>query len=160
MAKLPVFPISSTVMFSQYKAVGVRFLKFNELSDTQYTIFTDIKDLKEGDLVVADTQYGPSVAQVTQVDGLSKFDRDKASRLIISKINMKKVSKKYDKMKKLTELRAALQARREEMEDIAVLRLLAETDPKAKEMMDDLFKLTGDVTYQITDKKKEDTDGH
>lgn len=155
MAKVQTFPIQSNVMFSKYKAVGIKFPNYGNLDGKQYTIFTDI-DVKVDDYVVADTTNGPAVAVVTQTTGLTKFDRDKANRLIISKINMKKVQKKYDAMVQLQELRQQLQERKEEMEEMAVLRLLAQTDPHAKKMMDDLFKLTGDITYQITNEKEKD----
>lgn len=151
MAKSPIsnLGISGSVMFSRYKAIGVKFTKFNTLSEKQYTTFTDIKGLVEGDMVVCDTQCGPSVAVVTQIDGLSKFDKDNAERLVISKINMKKVQKEYKKMKELQELRSSLQERKAEMEEFAVLRLLAEKDPTAKAMIDKMFKLTGDATFQL-----------
>ena len=82
MAKISTFPIQSNVMFTRYKAVGIKFPNFGDLGSKQYTIFTDL-DVKEGDYVVADTDTGPSVAVVTQTMGLTKFDRDKANRLII-----------------------------------------------------------------------------
>lgn len=82
-----------------FNVVRVQFPK--DVSDSQYSskeysYFTDLSDLKEGDMVVVDTQFGYRVAKVAGLFG----NENQANKWVVCAINTSAFEKKLNDLKR------------------------------------------------------------
>jgi hypothetical protein len=114
-------------------------VKFDKGTNTEkgYDYKTDL-DLKVGDKVVVDTQFGLSIATV-HMSTSTKLD--KATKFVVTKIDLDEHEERVEKAKKAEEVRELMEARLKEIEEIKKYEELAKDDPKMAELVKQLKEL-------------------
>lgn len=137
-------------MFKKYFPIIVNFRDNfeTEFKSKDYSYLTDIEDIKVDDLVVVDTVYGPQIGKVKQIRGVAKMWADRATKLAFMKLDLDKLEESKETLARITELKSELRSRKEEMEEIQLLQLMAATDPTAKQLLAQLAELTGDESFK------------
>lgn len=114
-----------------------------------YSYFTDIEDLKVGDLVVVENNGEFKVVTVVKTIGLTKTQTNNATKWIVSKIDITGYIDKLRKMELVQEIKNELHKRKEEMQEYLLFKQLAETDPKIKDLLSELEKVDPTLVPQI-----------
>ena len=109
-----------------------------------YSFLTDI-DVKPGDQVIVPSAGIPKVAVVEKIFGLSRDAHNKAATLIIAKLDMSDYDDRVALVEKANELKTRLAERKQQFEEREIYRLMAENDPEARMLMDELNKIEGNV---------------
>lgn len=104
------------------KFVNVTFDTNN--SGKLYAFRNDIEDLAIGDKVVVDTQYGFGIATVKELHEHLSL----GTKFIVQKIDTDAHKKRLAKVERLAELKAKMEARRKEVEELEVFRFIAKED--------------------------------
>jgi hypothetical protein len=120
------------------KVVRVQFCGSFDTDRKNYSYLTDIDDIVVGDVVVVSSGPGLGVAKVKHV-GLA----GRAANWVIQKVDMDSHRKREERVARIAELKNALQLKKEQFDEVAVFQILAEMDPEAKNMLDELSALTG-----------------
>jgi len=102
----------------------------------KYEFKTDI-ELQVGDKVVCDTAMGYTVADVVEI----KEDSSIAKKWIVSKIDLTAHLIRLEKEKKLAEIKAKLDRKRKEIEEMQILQLLAERDSEFAVLLEEYIEL-------------------
>lgn len=97
----------------------------------QYEFKTDL-DLKKGDLVVCDTSIGYSVGEVIN---LLEEITNKATKWLVCKVDLENHKARLVKEAKLKDLKAKMEKRRKQLQDIQVYELLAKDDPEMASLL-------------------------
>lgn len=115
--------------------IGVKFDDFPY--SKEYDFKYDKDDLKVGDVVVVDTSRGLQVAKVTTITKLAAGETySKATKWVIQKIDLTEHNARLERERKAAELKKQLEARRKQLEDIAIYEVLAKEDPKMAELLE------------------------
>jgi hypothetical protein len=133
------------------KVIGVKFANDdNKLTSKTYSYYTNDPNIKVGNaVVVAVGSRGkevPTIAFVTQAEGLSKAQIANAKKWIVSTVDLTEYRANQEREDKITEIRNQLHQRKEEMEDLLFYKTLAETDPTMKTLLVELQELDSSVT--------------
>lgn len=96
-----------------------------------YAFKNDIEGLAIGDIVVVDTRFGVSIAYVQEFVVESKV----ATKFIIQKVDLEAHTERLEKEKKLAEMKAKMEARRKELQELEVYQVLAKGDPVMAKML-------------------------
>jgi hypothetical protein len=92
--------------------------------------------VKVGSWVVVEATDGTfSCAKVHKTEGLSKAERDKASKWIVSVVDIAEYRERQRREVALQAVKDELRQRREEMEDIILYQQLAQSDSVIGELM-------------------------
>lgn len=102
-----------------------------------YEFKTDIEDLHVGDYVVVDTSSGINVARVVEIKDYS----NKATKWVIQKLDMTKHQERLEKEKKLKEIQAKMEARRKQLQELEIYRLLAKEDAEMAKLLEEYTSL-------------------
>lgn len=103
------------------KTIGARFdtstyaKTYNFLADIELTV---------GDKVVVETQHGLSVATVVEVHERIK----QASKFVVQKVDTEAHAKRVERESKRRELKEKMEARRKQLEEVNIYRILAKED--------------------------------
>lgn len=117
----------------------VRFI--NAYTGTSYSFLNDIADLEVGDLVVVDTSNGYGLAKVESF----KATDIKAKKWIVQQVDVAAHKARLEKQTQIKSIRAKLEQRRKQIQDVQVYALLAQNDPEMAEMLSTLIALEGNV---------------
>lgn len=123
-----------------YKTVAVKFLSHDEYgrtNDKAYNYLTFDESLQVNDLVVVRTSSGFAVAQVAEFKEYSPY----AKSLIVDKVDMTRYNEETEKINRVQELRAKLEAELAEEQRLAVYREAARSNPRIQELLDELESL-------------------
>ena len=105
-----------------------------------YNFLTDISDIKKGDMVVVETTTGSlSIVNVIEVEEGITYP---AKRWIVDKIYLDAHKLRIAKTKQLAEVKKKLDAKKKELQDIAICEMLAEKDPEFREILAEYKALT------------------
>jgi hypothetical protein len=97
-----------------------------------YDFITDIQELTVGDVVVVESSLGLGLATVVAVcDEVTA----KAKKWIVCKVDMEAHNKRMAKTEELKQLKAKMEARRKQLQDIQVYAILADNDSKMAELL-------------------------
>jgi len=108
-----------------------------------YFVKADV-EVKEEDFVLIWVRNTPSLAQVTRVTGISKAERDKATKVIGGVVGgLEDWKADMEALKKYMELRSKLNEMREQYDEMQVFTLLAQQDPDAKSLMNEMAAMLG-----------------
>lgn len=110
--------------------------------DKEYAYCTDILDIKQGDCVVVDTQYGAKTANVSKVKGLSKQARSLASKWVICRVDLEEFKKRLEKYELISEIEAEIEEEMRSQARIDYYRRAAETSPRIAELLQSLETLS------------------
>lgn len=120
-----------------FNIVKIQYLNSDKPSDYQYANFDP--ELKGGDLcVVKSLNHGLGLARVIEVIDQNDV---KTVREIVAKVNTTDYDFRVKARKDVAELKAKMEARAKELQDIALYRLLAEKDSSMKELLDSYTNL-------------------
>ena len=117
--------------------VQVKFV--NGYGYKEYNFKCDVPDIKVGDMVVVESSNGLSVAKVTKIDPENTYS---ATKWVVSKVYMEEYTARVEKEKKLAEVKKRLNAKKKELQDIAIYEMLAEKDPEFREILAEYKSLT------------------
>ena len=100
----------------------------------QYCYLTDITDLKKGEYVAVETQYGINVAIFEKYSN-TQNDRDLATAWIIQKIDVASLVNKKEKLVALNAIKDKLDSRKKEIEERKIYEMMAKDDPDMAELL-------------------------
>jgi len=121
--------------------VGVKFDDRGTLSEKTYCYFTDIENLLVGDWVVVVVNHTPKTAVVTLTSGISKSDRDKACKWIVSKIDLHEYELKLKKQELISEIENELDEQMQKVQRYEMFKMCAKSSPKMQELLKSLSDL-------------------
>ena len=104
-----------------------------------YTFLTSDETLEVGDKVVAETVHGLVIGTVKGY----AIDNAKATKWIIQKIDMSAHEERQANKKRVAAIKKKLAARRKEIEEQEVLKLLAAKDEEFAELLNELNQIEG-----------------
>ena len=107
-----------------------------------YSYLTDF-EVKPDDKVVIPDAGNLRVAVVRKVYGLSRDAINKASTLVICLVDTDDYKERKARVDKAKELKTRLETIELDFESQEIYRLMAESNPRAKALMDELNKLEG-----------------
>ncbi len=110
--------------------------------DKEYYYFTDL-DLAIRDLVVVRTGAEYKVVRVVATEGFTALERAKCAKWIVQKVDLLGYEKRLEKENLIQEMKAKLRERKEQMEELAIYRMLAKDDPTMGDMLNKLAELEG-----------------
>lgn len=117
-------------------------IKFKETPFKSYHFLTDLEDLKVGDLVVVDTRNGFQLAEVEKYVTSKKLDSlDINGKWVVQKIDMEQHFARVAKEKKMAELKAKMDSRRQQIQEYQLLVLMAKEDAGMKVLLDEYTEL-------------------
>lgn len=124
---------------------SVRFindLEKQRRTEKVYHYLTMIIDLKEGDLVVVETQYGYAVAEFVEYLDVT---RKKANSYIIQKVDTSLINTQKEQQRKIESLKHKIDEKAKEALQRKKLNELAQDDAELKTLLDTLDSLEGNV---------------
>lgn len=111
---------------------NIKYLDSDKTSIYNYANFDP--ELKEGDLcVVKSLNHGLGLARVTEIVNTNDA---KTPREIVAKVDTHDYDFRVASRKNAAELKAKMQERAKQLQDIALYQMLAEKDPEMKELID------------------------
>lgn len=108
-----------------------------------YSYYTHIA-VKEGDPVVVAVPTGLDkdihyrVAYVTATEGLSQSELNRASKCIVSKVDVEEHERVMLQLKTVKELKLKLKQRKEQLDEAIIYAQLAKSDPEMQAMIETL----------------------
>lgn len=109
------------------------------MSAKEYDFWTNIPDLKKGDLVACDTVNGIVLGSVIGY----AVQSIKVNRWVVSKINTRTHEMRIAREKEIAEVKRMMAARRKKLEDIHIYEMMARTDTEMAELLHKLNMLNG-----------------
>lgn len=128
-----VVPMSTSSLVKK-STVTVAFVG----SDKEYSYFTDIEGLKQGDLVVVDTMYGYKTANIVKVRGFSKAQRDAAGKWIVCKIDTKAFDEKLQRYALVSEIEQEIEEEMKSQARVEFYKKVAKDNPRVQELLTQL----------------------
>lgn len=139
-------------MFGEYKTAQVSFMdnEQNLVCAAKYALYDNYA---VGDVVVVKTgHHGLAIAKIASIDAPSaRTARVANGREIITKVDMDAYNSRVEARNRAAELKAAMDARINQLQRMAVLELFSEKDPEMKVMLDEYKALTGDKGRAVED---------
>ena len=111
----------------------------------QYSFLTTIDDLKNGEFVVVNSAGQLQVARVVQTKGLSQNQINRASAWIVNRVDMSAHVATLKKQELVQEVRNKIKQRRDEMEEMVLLKTLAVGDENIRGLLTELAELDPDA---------------
>lgn len=128
-------------MFEDFVVVGVKFL---DGSNTDKEYFYALYEWVEvGDLVVVQTgHHGIALAKVSSI-GEGAKDMVKHGREVISRVDVSAYKSRVDRRTEIARLKAEMDKKVKELQEVAIYEMLAEKDPSLASMLSDFKRLVG-----------------
>lgn len=141
------------------KPCKVVTVNFSKLNVKEYAYKTDL-DLEVGDLVVVpvdnvNSPLGFTVATVSQVEGITPYRAKKATKYIVSKVDLEEYDKLVEQEKIVQEIKNQLHKRKEEAQEMMIYQSLAQTDPEIKALLVRLSEYDESAKLLLEDPAKE-----
>lgn len=114
-------------------------VKFDDLPRSKEYAFATFIEVKVGDLVVVDTINGFTIGTVTNLTGA--LPDNKVLKEVVDVIDVSAFNVRKEKAEKMAKLKAKMDKRVKELQDIAVYEMLAEKDPELATMLTELKEL-------------------
>lgn len=119
------------------KIIGVKFAD----NDTEYC-FACYDEVAVGEFVVVDTRYGAKVVQVTSDPYEGFYDTTNHElKEVICKVDFSNFFERRAKAERLKEIKAKMDHKVKQLQDLAIYEMLSEKDPELKGMLDELKEL-------------------
>lgn len=109
-----------------------------EWNEKEYHYKTFLTDLKEGDLVVVETTYGPTVAKFIKYVAKAQVN---SLKFIVQKVDTEAFEEAKERHKKKADLIETIEQRAAELRKLKELESLASQDDELKALLDELKKL-------------------
>lgn len=114
-------------------------VSFDEYS-RNYSYKTNLTDLQQGDLVIVPTR---DTFKIGTFEEYMEED-SKATRWLVSKVDFTEYNSILEKEKKLKEIKDKMDKRKETLEQKAIYKMMAESDPSMKDLLMEYEQLEGD----------------
>ena len=101
----------------------------------KYNYLTDIKDLKEGDLVVVHARNDFALGYFVEYCDITETPETK---WITDKVDTTKHFKRIENKKRVEEIKTKLEIERKKVEELQVYEILAERNPEMKSLLEEL----------------------
>ena len=118
---------------------GAKTVEVKHVSSGRSGIFYTDLDLQVGQTVVYESENGMHVGVVTNADP----DAVSAQTWIVDIVDMTAHEQRIERTKQAKKLKAKLDAKRKQFQDIELLRLIAANDPETAAMLSEYTKLIG-----------------
>lgn len=102
---------------------------------SEYSYFTDIKDLKKDDVLVVDTQYGPAIAKFVGYTSNIKSVAN-ATKWIIQKVDLENHKKRLQAIEQKAMLIEEMRNLRDTHLELELFAKLAESNPVMKSLLE------------------------
>lgn len=123
---------STTIMEGNYRIVEVLFIEGNNTGKS-YPYACYDPTIEIGDICVVKTgHHGYSLAKVHEI--LTSTDEE-VTREIVCKADFSEYNKRVENRKRMAELKALMNARAKQLQDVALFKMLAESDPDMANML-------------------------
>lgn len=103
-----------------------------------YSFLNDIEGLAVGDKVVADTTRGLQVGTISKI---SDTPINKATKYLVQKVDLEKHEARKAKAKQQAELKKKMEARRKQLQENEIYRILAKEDEEMAKMLEEFDNL-------------------
>ena len=118
-------------------------VKFKETPYKEYHFLTEYDDLKPKDLVIVDTRNGFQIAEVQgYVTGRKLDSLDLNGKWIVQKVDWEQHYARVAKEKKMVELKAKMDSRRQQIQEYQLLVMMAKEDAGMKALLDEYDELS------------------
>jgi len=118
---------------------GAKTVEVKHVSSARSGIFYTDLDLQVGQTVVYESENGMHVGVVTNADP----DAVSAQTWIVDIVDMTAHEQRIERTKQAKKLKAKLDAKRKQFQDIELLRLIAANDPETAALLSEYTKLIG-----------------
>lgn len=118
-------------VINYYNIAKIQYLDSNKPSEYNYANFE--QDLRVGDLcVVASAHHGFGLGRVTEIIEQNDIE---TCREIVAKVDTEYYDHRVTSRKNAAEMKAKMQERAKQLQDIALYQMLAEKDPEMQELL-------------------------
>lgn len=122
------------------RIVSVCFSDRGTLSEKSYAYFTDIEDLKTADWVIVVVNLEPKTAMVTDLNP-SPSDRAKASKWIVSRVDLLEYEIRMKKQTLISEIENELDEQLKKVQRYEMFKACAQTSSVMKDLLKKLQDL-------------------
>ena len=119
------------------RMITTAYVEFNPCGK-EYAYKTDL-DLKQGDLVVVKVKFEFKLVEVTKVE---EKVNPKATAWIVDKVNLESFEQRQKEEERKKEIKEQLNEAKKKMDELLVYKMLADTDPEMKKLLDELKSLS------------------
>lgn len=106
-----------------------------------YYYLTDMENLREGDLIVVTAR---NKFELAYFDKYCDFEETENTKWIIDKVDLYYHNKRTEKAKEIKKIKEELEKERRLTEDIVIYKMLAESNPYIKNLLEELETLQED----------------
>ncbi len=116
-----------------FKVIKVEF----STNGKSYAYFTNTK-LDKGDWVVVFARSEYAVVKVTKVVGLTQNEINRATQLIIQRVDLDEWHSNTEKLTLVQEIKNELRHAKEQQDEMQMYKIMSETNPAIKELLEKL----------------------
>jgi hypothetical protein len=128
-----------TILKEENIMFGAKTVEVKHVSSARTGIYYTDLDLQVGQTVVYESDNGMHVGVVTNIDP----DAISAQTWIVDLVDMTEHEARIERTKQAKKLKAKLDAKRKQFQDIELLRLIAANDPETAAILSEYTKLIG-----------------
>jgi len=120
--------------------VGVNFIQGSN-TYKQYSFISYQKDIKIGDIVVCDTRFGLNLAKVIDLQIQPIGEPTKYTKEIVSIVDTSEFDSRAKNRQRKSEIKIEMDERVKKLQNIAIYKLLSESDETLKELLKEYEEL-------------------
>lgn len=128
------------MLIGTYNVAMVKMLQgVNTTKEYAFALYDE--KVNVDDLVLCDTQYGYAVARVVHIMPLEEYEGVNITKEVICKVDFNDFEKRKDVKCRAKKLKSSMDKMVKELQDIALVELMAEKNPELKTMLDEYKSL-------------------
>ena len=132
----------NNMLVGNYRVAMVKFVQgTNTVKGYAFALFDN--DIEVGDLVLCDTSNGYSVAKVEEIISKADYEGTTVTKEIICKVDFTEFNNRKENRAKATKLKAEMDKKIKEMQELTLFEMMAEKSPELKEMLEAYKGLVG-----------------
>jgi hypothetical protein len=132
----------NNMLVGNYKIAMVKFVQgTNTVKGYAFGLFDN--DVEVGDLVLCDTSNGYNVAKVEEIIPKSEYNGTTVTKEIICKVDFTNYENRKANREKAVKLKAEMDKKIKEMQELTLFEMMAEKSPELKEMLEAYKGLLG-----------------
>lgn len=128
------------MLIGTYNVAMVKMLQgVNTTKEYAFALYDE--KVNVDNLVLCDTQYGYAVARVVNIMPLDEYEGVNITKEVICKVDFTDFEKRKERRKKAQKLKSEMDKKVKELQDIALIELMAEKNPELKTMLEEYKSL-------------------
>ncbi len=128
------------MLIGTYNVAMVKMLQgVNTTKEYAFALYDE--KVNVDNLVLCDTQYGYAVARVVNIMPLDEYEGVNITKEVICKVDFTDFEKRKEHRKKAQKLKSEMDKKVKELQDIALIELMAEKNPELKTMLEEYKNL-------------------